>query len=174
LVTRKELGLVNWEALSSTSRSFTLRMHFDDANSVSAEEGSTDTLKVTLDIEQFTTATGGFVPKRSNIERELPAQVPVPEAETYEFAGNVVSWVFLGLLFANGGLNTVFEELDYSALMDAIEGPQLIAFIGCLAVKLPANLNLMLSSIKYATSVEPGALINTDNAPTTVDNVFGE
>ena len=47
----------------------------------------------------------------------------VDTAETYEKIGKVVSWVFLALLGANGGLNTMFESLDYSALMDAIEGP---------------------------------------------------
>ena len=29
----------------------------------------------------------------------------------------------LGLYFINGSINTLFDELDYSALMDAIEGP---------------------------------------------------
>ena len=114
------------------------------------------------------------MPKKSTIERELPAQLPVDEAETYEMAGGVIAWVYLGLMFANGGLSTIFEELDYSALMDAIEGPQLISFLVAFDVKLPANLNLLIAYIKSAASIEPQSLINSDSAPTMADNVFGE
>ena len=67
----------------------------------------------------------------------------------------MVSWVYLAIMFANGGLNTVFDELDFSALMDAIEGAQLNSFVAALDVKLPANVNLMLSYIKSAAAIEP-------------------
>lgn len=86
----------------------------------------------------------------------------VSEAETFETIGLAVSWAYLGLMFANGSLNTIFYELDYSALMDAIEGPQLISFLGGVDVRLPPSLNLLLSEIKAAASVEPQALLNTE------------
>jgi hypothetical protein len=43
-------------------------------------------------------------------------------AETYETVGFVASWIFLALMGINGSLNTMYESLDYQALMDAIEG----------------------------------------------------
>ena len=66
-------------------------------------------------------------------------------AETYETVGNVVSYTFLIMLGVNGVLNTCFESLDYQALMDAIEGLQLIAFIPAMNVKLPPNVNYFLA-----------------------------
>ena len=47
----------------------------------------------------------------------------VETGDKYETAGSVVSGIMLALMFANGGLNTMWDELDYSALMDAVEGP---------------------------------------------------
>jgi len=47
----------------------------------------------------------------------------VETGEKYETAGKIVSWSMLALMAANGGLNTMWDELDYSALMDAVEGP---------------------------------------------------
>jgi hypothetical protein len=44
-------------------------------------------------------------------------------AETYETVGSVATWIYLALMGANGLTNTMYESLDYSALMDAIEGP---------------------------------------------------
>ena len=67
----------------------------------------------------------------------------------------MISWVYLALMFANGGFNSMFDELDYSTLIDAIEGPQLNSFIAALDVKLPANVNLILSYIKSAAAIEP-------------------
>mmetsp|Transcript_1639 Transcript_1639/g.2403 ORF Transcript_1639/g.2403 Transcript_1639/m.2403 type:complete len:82 (+) Transcript_1639:89-334(+) len=80
----------------------------------------------------------------------------------------------LGLFFMNGSLNTLFIELDYSALMDAVEGPQLMSFLAAFDVKIPASLDSLMAMIKDAASVEPQKLLNGDNAPTIAENVFGE
>ena len=76
-------------------------------------------------------------------------------AEYYESAGSYVSTTFLVVIGVNGFLNTCFESLDFQALMDAIEGLQLIAFIPAMNVKLPPNVNYFLASIKEAAVVEP-------------------
>ena len=95
-------------------------------------------------------------------------------AETYETVGSVVSWIYLLLLGANGLLNTSFESLDFQALMDAIEGPQLIAFIPAMDVKLPPNVNYFLASIKEVAAVEPSDKMRPDGEPSMANNVFGE
>ena len=76
-------------------------------------------------------------------------------SETYETVGSVVSYAFLIALGVNGVLNSCFESLDYQALMDAIEGLQLIGFIPAMNFKLPPNVNYFLASIKEAAAVEP-------------------
>ena len=95
-------------------------------------------------------------------------------AETYETVGSVVSWIFLALMASNGGLNTVFESLDYTALLDAIEGPQLCAFIPAMDIKLPPNVNYFLASIKDAVAVEPSDKLKPNGAPDIHENAFGE
>ena len=95
-------------------------------------------------------------------------------AETYETVGSVVSWIYLLLLGANGLMNTSFESLDFQALMDAIEGPQLIAFIPAMNVKLPPNVNYYLASIKEVAAVEPSDKMRPDGEPSMANNVFGE
>ena len=79
----------------------------------------------------------------------------------------------------NGGLNSVFDELDYSALMDAIEGPQLLSYMPAMDFKMPPNVNQFLAMINDAASVEPSdkfsSLSNGDELTATIsDNVFGE
>ena len=76
-------------------------------------------------------------------------------AETYEYVASVVSMTFMIMFGVNGILNTAFESLDYQALMDAVEGLQLIAFIPAMNVKLPPNVNYFLAAIKEAAVVEP-------------------
>lgn len=167
--------VVDWEALSVTDRSLTFRVLFANPLIISADEGMTDTLFVTINLAAFKSLEGNiYIPDGSQIKRNLPAQMSVDTAETYEKIGKVVSWVFLALLGANGGLNTMFESLDYSALMDAIEGPQLAAFIPAMNVKLPPNVNYFLSTMKDATAVEPSEKLKPDEAPSISDNVFGE
>lgn len=114
--------IVKWEALSVKERILTFRLLFDDASKISSEEGKVDTLCVTLDLAAFKSVDGKYIPDGSQIKRNLPAQMPVDTAETYETVGNVASWIFLALMGINGSLNTMFESLDYQALMDAIEG----------------------------------------------------
>ena len=50
-------------------------------------------------------------------------QVDTGTAENIELMGTVASWSMLALLGVNGFTNTLFDELDYSALLDSIEGP---------------------------------------------------
>ena len=95
-------------------------------------------------------------------------------AETYETVGSVVSWTFLIMLGVNGVLNASFESLDFQALMDAIEGLQLLAFIPAMNVKLPPNINYFLASIKEAASAEPSNKMRPKGKPTMAKNVFGE
>ena len=95
-------------------------------------------------------------------------------AETYETVGSVVSWTFLIMLGVNGVVNASFESLDFQALMDAIEGLQLLAFIPAMNVKLPPNINYFLASIKEAASAEPSDKMRPKGKPTMAKNVFGE
>ena len=78
------------------------------------------------------------------------------------------------MLAVNGLLNTPVTDLDFSALMDAIEGPQLNTFLPGMDFKMPPNANLMLSEMKSAASIEPSGLLNTDGSPTVLQNMFGE
>ena len=106
-----------------TERSLSFRVLFQDPSLISAEDGSTDTLFISMDLASFKATDGRYIPDGSQIKRNLPAQMSVDTAETYETLGSTVSWIFLALLGVNGVLNTTFESLDYQALMDAIEGP---------------------------------------------------
>ena len=80
-------------------------------------------LYISLDLAAYKGIDGRYIPDSSQIKRNLPAQMTLETAETYESVGSVVSWIYLLLLGMNGGLNTSFESLDYQAMMDAIEGP---------------------------------------------------
>ena len=115
--------LVTWEALQVTERSLTFRVLFSDPTLISANEGSIDVLFISLNLAAYKGIDGRFIPDNSQIRRNLPAQMTLETAETYESVGSVVSWIYLLLLGMNGGLNTSFESLDYQAMMDAIEGP---------------------------------------------------
>lgn len=152
----------------------TFRLKFADPSKISAKDGSTDTLFITFDLAAFKTVSGKFIPNGSQIKRNLPAQMAVETAETYETIGFVTSWVFLALMGLNGTLNTMYESLDYSALMDAIEGPQLNAFIPAMDVKLPPNINEFLASLKEAATIEPTDHLLPEGEPSMADNVFGE
>ena len=49
----------------------------------------------------------------------------------------------MGLMLVNGGLNSSVSDLDYTALMDAIEGPQMNSFVPGMDVTMPPDANLM-------------------------------
>lgn len=98
----------------------------------------------------------------------------VETGEKYETAGSVVSWIMLALMFVNGGLNTMWDELDYSALMDAVEGPQLISFVAAMDVTLPPDVNSFFASIRGVGAVEPTEQLIGDDAASVADQVFGE
>ena len=46
----------------------------------------------------------------------------VEEGLQYETAGTIISWSVLVLMGINGITNSAWEELDYNALFDAIDG----------------------------------------------------
>ena len=75
----------------------------------------------------------------------MPAQLAVETAETYENIGTFAKVVFLGMMGINGGLNSVFSELDFSALFDAIEGAQMNSFLPAMDFKMPPNINYFLA-----------------------------
>ena len=76
-----------------------------------------------MDLAEYKAVNGKYIPDGSQIKRNLPAQMELETAETYETVGSVATWIYLALMGANGLTNTMYESLDYSALMDAIEGP---------------------------------------------------
>ena len=166
--------VVDWEANFVSDRLLIFRVLFKDPSKISASESTTNTLIVTMDLAAFESLEGKFIPDGSQIKRNLPAQMPVETAETYETFGSLISWIFLALIGTNGSLNTMFESLDYQALMDAIEGPQLLAFIPAMDVKLPPNVNYFLSLIKEAVTVEPSEKLKPKGSAPMSDNVFGE
>ena len=57
--------IVPWEALSVTEYSMTFRVLFPDPKIISAEEDSTDTLFVTLDLAAFKALDGKYIPNGS-------------------------------------------------------------------------------------------------------------
>jgi len=101
----------------------TFQLLFAKPEEISHRQDSTDTLHIDLNLQSFTSVEGEFIPQGSSIKRDLPTQMDVETGDKYETAGSVVSGIMLALMFANGGLNTMWDELDYSALMDAVEGP---------------------------------------------------
>ena len=63
---RSEIAdVVPWEALDVTEISMTFRVLFPDAEIISAEEDSTDTLFVTLDLADFKASDGRYIPDGS-------------------------------------------------------------------------------------------------------------
>ena len=63
---RSELpDIVPWEALDVTDISMTFRVLFPDAKIISAEEDSTDTLFITLDLADFKTEDDRYIPNGS-------------------------------------------------------------------------------------------------------------
>ena len=63
---RSELpDIVPWEALDVTEISMTFRVLFPDAKIISAEEDSTDTLFVTLDLADFKASDDKYIPNGS-------------------------------------------------------------------------------------------------------------
>ena len=63
---RSELpDIVPWEALDVTEISMTFRVLFPDAKIISAEEDSTDTLFITLDLADFKTEDDRYIPNGS-------------------------------------------------------------------------------------------------------------
>jgi hypothetical protein len=69
----------------------------------------------------------------------------VETAETYETIGTVARVAFIGMMAVNGGLNSVFSELDFTALFDAVEGAQLNSFLPAMDFKMPPNINYFLA-----------------------------
>ena len=97
------------------------RMIFPEPDQVSLSK-TTDTVHVTLNISVLKTSEGEYIPDGSQLSRELPLQVDNESAESIELIGTVTSWVMLTILAINGITNTLFDELDYSSLLDGIEG----------------------------------------------------
>ena len=108
-----ELQIVDWEAKEVTSKKMVFRILFEDTDQISVDEESTNTLYVTLNLESFKTTLGQYIPEGTQIDRNLPAQLPTDTAETYETIGSVTKWIYLIMLFGNFGVNQVFEELDF-------------------------------------------------------------
>ena len=57
--------IVPWEALDITEKIMTFRVLFPDTKIISAEEGATDTLFVTLDLADFKTENDLYIPNGS-------------------------------------------------------------------------------------------------------------
>ena len=70
-----------------------------------------------------------------------------------------MSWIFLALLGTNGITNSLWEGNDFSALMDSIDGTQMMAFIPAMNVKIPAGANILLSTIWEAATIEPHMIL---------------
>ena len=65
----------------------TVRMYFDDYSIVSFAENITDKVVITLNIAEFTTSDGLYLPDGSTIERNLPPQIDPEYAEILESIG---------------------------------------------------------------------------------------
>ena len=70
------------------------------------------------------------------------------------------------MYFINGSLNSFIAELDYQALIDAIEGPQVLSYLNGFDVKMPPDVSIFLATIRNAASVEPSSLIRDEDDPT--------
>ena len=149
-------------------------MYFDDYSIVSFAENITDKVVITLNIAEFTTSDGLYLPDGSTIERNLPPQIDPEYAEILESIGQYSSYIFLGLMLVNGGLNSSVSDLDYTALMDAIEGPQMNSFVPGMDVTMPPDANLMCAQIKDAASLEPSDVLSPNGGPSVLENMWGE
>jgi len=98
----------------------------------------------------------------------------VEEGQQYELAGTIVSWSVLVLMGINGITNSAWEELDYNALFDAIDGSQLISFVAAMGVELPPDVTAFYATIRGATSVEPTEMLLGEEGTAVLYEVFGE
>ena len=117
------LKIVDWEAIAVTGVKMVFRLKFALPGLISVTEDAKDVLFLTMKMQEFPDAEGAVIPNNLMLSRNLPSQLRLDSAIKYETAGKWISGIFLALMAINGGMNSVFEELDFSVLFDAIEGP---------------------------------------------------
>ena len=111
---RLALGLTDWEAIEASESAIVFRILFDEPDLITVTTEKPTKLTLTLNLQEFTSAENeSTVPKGSNLEYDLPPQTDLDTAEMIENFGNILSWVFLGLMAGNGITNSMFESLDY-------------------------------------------------------------
>ncbi len=167
-----DLSIVDWKVLTVTSRMIIFQLLFSEPDTISVDENSVDSIYVNLNLEDFASAKGYAIPAGSMVDHHLPPQLDIETGEFYERAGSIGSWIYLGFIGVNGLINSLWDELDYTALFDAVEGPQAIAFIGGMGVALPANVQTFLNSLRGASSFDTEEMINEDGEPTADEVVF--
>jgi hypothetical protein len=91
-----------------------------------------------------------------------------------EKIGTYGAWIYMAFCAVNGIINMQWDELDFTTLFEAIEGPQAIAFVGAMNVSLPANVQIFLSSMRSASSVDTEDMTTDDGKPTADEDVYGE
>ena len=84
---REVLHLVRYEVYSVASEYMTLRVFFDEPDTVSQNDHQIDKLYITFFMSEFKTSEGAYIPKNSHIYGILPAQMNVDDAEIYETIG---------------------------------------------------------------------------------------
>ncbi len=118
-----DLSIVDWKVLTVNSRIIKFQLLFTEPETISVDENSIDSIFVNLNLEEFTTAKGYAIPAGSMVDHHLPPQMDIETGEFYERAGSIGSWIYLGFIGFNGLVNSLWDELDFTALFDAVEGP---------------------------------------------------
>ena len=90
----------------------------------------------------------------------------------WESIGKVMAWMLLVLMGTNGISNSLWEGNDFSALMDSIDGIQMITFIPAMNVKIPAGTNILLDTIWEAATMEPGSILGSTCPPDSIPEGF--
>ena len=84
---REIMHLVRYEVTAVGSEYMTLRVFFDDPDSISQNDHQIDKIYITLFMSEFKTSDGAYIPNDSHIYGILPAQMNVDDAEIYETVG---------------------------------------------------------------------------------------
>ena len=78
----------------------------------------------------------------------------------------------MALLGANGITNSLWEGNDFSALMDSIDGTQMLAFVPAMNVKMPPSAGIFLSIVWEAATIEPGTILGQTCPPPSIPEGF--
>lgn len=81
---REDLMLIDYEVEKVDSSAVVLRLLFTEPETISARESQTDVLWITLNLQEFQSKDGAVIPNRSQLKKDLPAQLDLETARMIE------------------------------------------------------------------------------------------